>query len=443
MHNNADVILAVFILTHDLLVVSIAQNSQYAALNAQRGFNDIGDIFHHILALALPVNQLLAADVGMLGQVIVGAIRHTPQLTPAEGEQELKVSGSLGIEAQLFGFMVAEPQVFVLQTDGQQPVVAESPPIIEPLKIGAGLAEELQFHLLKLPDAENEVARGDLIAERLADLADAERQFLPGGTLYVVEVYKDALSCLRTEIHRVLGILGDALKGLEHQVELADTGEIGLAAFRAGNVVLGDVLFEFFIAPAVDDDLRHTVGCMIIFNEFVRPKSGFAGLAVYQRVGESAHVSGCHPCLRVHQDRRVETDVVLGFLYKLSPPGVFDILFQFCAQRAVIPCIGQATVNFGTRIDKPSVLGKGNDFFHCYFSVYIAHVHSTYLSFFFAFIFHPELRMLSPLRRFPAQLLRFCPLLRFFAVLYSLLFSYRRKCSRIRFFHLPFRGWSL
>ena len=148
----------------------------------------------------------------------------------------------------------------------------------------------------------------------------------------------------------------------------------GLAAVRTRDVVLSDVFFEFFVAPTVHDDLRHAVCRVKILDQLIRAESGLARLAVYQRVRESAHVTGCHPGLRVHQNRRVEADIVLGLLHEFSPPGVLDVLFQFRAQWTVIPCIGQTAVNLGTRIDKPSVLREGNDFFHCNFSVYIAHV---------------------------------------------------------------------
>ena len=111
----------------------------------------------------------------MLREVVVGAVGNAPQLAPAEGEQELEVRGGLGVEAQLLGIVVAQAEVLVLQADRQQPVVAERAPVVEPLQVGARLAEELQLHLLELADAEDEVARRDLVAEGLADLADAER----------------------------------------------------------------------------------------------------------------------------------------------------------------------------------------------------------------------------------------------------------------------------
>ena len=86
----------------------------------------------------------------------------------------------------------------------QQELVAVILPVLEPLKVGARLAEELQLHLLKLAGTEGEVAGSDLVAEGFADLADAERNLLSGGALDVLKVYKDALCGLRTQIQLVL-----------------------------------------------------------------------------------------------------------------------------------------------------------------------------------------------------------------------------------------------
>ena len=44
-----------------------------------------------------------------------------------------------------------------------------------------GRDEVLHLHLLELAGAEDEVLRGDLVAEGLADLGDAEGRLLAGG----------------------------------------------------------------------------------------------------------------------------------------------------------------------------------------------------------------------------------------------------------------------
>ena len=70
--------------------------------------------------------------------------------------------------------MVAQAQVLLVHVQADQPVAAEGAPVCEPVEVGAGLAEELQLHLLELAGAEGEVAGRDLVAEALADLRDAE-----------------------------------------------------------------------------------------------------------------------------------------------------------------------------------------------------------------------------------------------------------------------------
>src|SRR5713226_9396939 len=56
------------------------------------------------------------------------------------------------------------------------------------------MAEELDLHLLKLPAAKGVIARVDLVAKRLANLSDSERQFEPRTIEDVVEVDENALS---------------------------------------------------------------------------------------------------------------------------------------------------------------------------------------------------------------------------------------------------------
>ena len=186
----------------------------------------------------------------MAAQVVVGAVGNAPQLAPV-GEREgvLDVGGGAAVEGQLGRLVVAQAQIFFLDAKAQQPVLAVVLPVGEPLQVGVGLAEELALHLLKLPGTEGEVARGDLVAERLADLADAEGQLAAGGALDVGKVDEDALRGLGAQIAGGGGILGHADGGLEHQVELADGGEVMLAADGADD--LGVVAMNSSISSKV------------------------------------------------------------------------------------------------------------------------------------------------------------------------------------------------
>ena len=77
-------------------------------------------------------------------------------------------------------------------------------------------------------------------------------------------------------------------------------------------------------------------------------------LTVHQRIREAAEMTGSHPCLRVHQDRTVNADIVRILLNKLLPPCSLDVILQFDAQIAVVPCICKSAVNLRSRIYETS-----------------------------------------------------------------------------------------
>ena len=358
------------VLADDLFIVSVAQDREHAALHAERRLDDVGDVFDHVLALALAIDHLHAAGVLMLREVVVRAVGNAPELAPAEREEELEVRRCLGVEAQLLGIVVAQAEVLVLQTDGEQPVVAERAPVVEPLKVGARLAEELELHLLELADAEDEVARRDLVAEALADLADAERDLAARRALDVLEVDENALRGLGAQIHLGGRVLGHALVGLEHEVEFADIGKVALAAARAGDLLLADEGDHLVVGHGLDVHVGHGVLGQPALDELVGAVAHLAGLAVDERVIERRHVAGSHPDLRVHEDGGVEPDIVGVFLHELLPPGALDVVFQLHAERAVVPGVGEAAVDLGAGVHKAAVLAQGDDLVHGFFGVF-------------------------------------------------------------------------
>ena len=94
--------------------------------------------------------------------------------------------------------MIAKTHLVFLNAQSQQPVTAEASPVLEPLQISARLTEELQLHLLKLTGTEGKVSGSNLVTEGFTNLTDTKGNFLSGGTLYVLEVYKNTLSSLRS-----------------------------------------------------------------------------------------------------------------------------------------------------------------------------------------------------------------------------------------------------
>ncbi len=181
--------------------------------------------------------------------------------------------------AQLVVGVRAQAQLVGRDAEVEVPLVAGLAPVLVPL---AGLVrrdEELHLHLLELTGAEHEVARRDLVAERLADLGDAERRLLAAGVQHVGEVEEHALRGLGAQVGLGRGALDGARVGLEHEVELAGLGE--RAALAA-------------------------VGAQVGVVELVEAEALVAVAAVDERVGEVREVPGRLPHRGRREDRRVE-----------------------------------------------------------------------------------------------------------------------------------------
>src|SRR4029078_970344 len=162
---------------------------------------------------------------------------------------------------------------------------------------------------------EDEVARRDLVAERLADLRDPERGLASGELRDVLEVDEDPLGGLGPEEHALARLLDRPDTGLEHQIELARLGEVavrGLAGALAGS------------APA------------LFVSEVVGAEALLAGAAVDERIGEPRDVARGLPDLRVEDDRGVEGDAVVPLLHHPLGPAALHLLLEEDAVVAVV-----------------------------------------------------------------------------------------------------------
>ena len=300
----------------------------------------------------------------MAVKIVVGAVGNAPKFAPAERESELEVGRGAAVEAKFFLIVVAQAQVFFLDSKAVKPIFAVFFPVIEPFKVGAGFAEEFKFHLFKLADAEDEVAGGNFVSERLADLSDTERHFRSCGALHVFEVYEDTLRGFGTKVHGACRVFRDALESLEHKVEFSHAGEVGVAADRARDFVFPDIFFHLFVRPA-GDVKGDTFFGVPVFDKVVGAMTGFARFAVHKRVGKTADMSACFPDFRIHKNRAVKTYVIFAFGDEFFPPRFFDIVFKFDAQRTVVPGVCKTAVNFASREDEAAVFRKRDEFIHC------------------------------------------------------------------------------
>ena len=191
-----------------------------------------------LLPLLVEVAQVLAAELHVLGQVVVAPVGDPLQLADAEREGVLDVGRGRRVEGQLLGVVVAEPEPVGPQAEVDVPLEPGLPPVGVPLRGLVGPAEELDLHLLELARAEGEVARVDLVAEALADLGDAERQLDAAGVDDVLEVGEDPLGGLGAEVGDVRLVLEGADVRLEHQVERPRLGQRAAVVGRGADDLL-------------------------------------------------------------------------------------------------------------------------------------------------------------------------------------------------------------
>ena len=199
--------------------IGVHQERHDGAVHAGGRFDDVWS--HVLLGLFVKIAEGLSTRLGMRHQVIVGAVGYALNLAPTPRILVLDVESPLGVVGQLVLLVLTEAEPRRIEAQPGVPAHARLDPLIVRPFIVARLYEVLDLHDLELACAEYEPASRYLIAERLADLADAERQLAPGRGRHVLEVDEDALSGLGTEVHYVLVGLNRSDVGLEHEVEHA------------------------------------------------------------------------------------------------------------------------------------------------------------------------------------------------------------------------------
>ena len=120
-------------------------------------------------------------------------------------------------------------------------------------------------------------------------------------------------------------------------------------------MVFLDVRAHFIVGPAGGIHIQVILE-RVVFNELIGSMTALADLAVHERIGEAAEVTGRDPGLGIHDDRGIETNVVLAFRDEFFPPCLLDVVLELHTQRTVIPRIGQTAVDFAPGVDKASVL---------------------------------------------------------------------------------------
>ena len=346
----------------------------------------------------------------MLRQVEVCTAVDTFEFLEAEGKFEFDVRSGIGVVRQLF--VVVEAVFFIPQTQCLVPGQTRLFPLLEPFHLLAGTDEELHFHLLELAHTEDELPGHDLVAERLADLCDTERNLHAAGFLHIEEIDEDTLGCFGTEIDGAHTAVHIAELGAEHQVELAHVGPVLGTGNRAGDLAVDYDLAEFLevvvvqglghpgmdfvifglaaqyigvggtelllvegfaeLAAALLHLLVHLfleLG-QILFDEHVGAVAFLGILVVDERIVESTHVARGFPDTGVHENGGVDAHDVVVEVHHRFPPVTLDVILHLDAHLAVVIHGAQTIVDLAGLKNETILFGMRHErleyFFLCH-----------------------------------------------------------------------------
>ena len=316
-----------------LFVVGGGEQREHRAVEPDRGFND----GRHELAavVVIHVREILAGEFAVARQVPGTAVVDALELSPAERELHFDVDRGLRVVGELLVLVDAEEVILEFQLV----LIIADPlrlPVLEELHALLAVAEEFHLHLREFAAAEREVARVDLVAERLADLRDAERQLLPGRHPDAVEVDENRLAGLGAQVGGMFLVEHGADEGFHHQIEFTRFGQVLRAAVRAGGRVL------------------HLVDAV----------AGLALAAVGHEVAELIEMAGGFPDPRMADDRRIESFDVVAGLDHFVPPEVFDGALHPGAVGAVIPESVDTAVDLRARKHESATFAQTDDLIH-------------------------------------------------------------------------------
>src|SRR5438105_3688847 len=329
------------------LVVCGAEDRVRRPVRTDRRLDDMRN--EPIVRDVVEVLEILARELGVATQVVVGAVMDTFELVPAKWERELDVRRRRGVMRALVIGVIAEPHLLFRDALLYMPREARFLPLVVEARSIGRAREVLHLHLLELARSEDEVAGGDLVAERLADLRDPERELLSRRLLDVLEVDEDGLCRLRPEPGDGCGVLDRSDEGLEHKIELPRVRELALAAVRTGHAREVELLG----APRGRE--------LFALREIIEPEPLAAVAALDQRVGEILHVPRRFPHTRVHEDRAVQANDVFSELDHRPPPGVLDVALELDAERTEVPRRARAPIDLARRKHEAAPLRERRD----------------------------------------------------------------------------------
>ena len=228
--------------------------------------------------------------------------------------------------AQFFLWVLKATHIFWINTQIDVPIPALIQPVVMPLFVGSWLNKEFHFHLLEFTRPENEVTRGNFIAETLSGLTDSKWWLFARRIHHIQVVHKDSLCCFWSQVVNGACIFDGTNGGSQHAIEIARLGELTLGS----TVCAIDDCQSFCRFLAV-------VLLGIGLQELISAVALVAVLTFCEWVNECIHVPGCLPDLGGQNHRGVQADDVIALTNDGLPPLPAHVFLELDTVGAVIP----------------------------------------------------------------------------------------------------------
>ena len=402
-----------------VLVIGVAQKGKGGPVGSGGRLDDVGQEapLPGVGLLDVEIAEILAAGAHVPAQVEVGAVGDPFEFAGSEGELVLDVGTRRCVMGQFVRFVLTQPESGAVQPEVHVPLEPAVAPIPVPVPGMLRCAEEFDFHLLEFAASKGEIAWIDFVAECLADLPDAERNFHSRRVAHGLEVDEYPLRRLRAQVRNAGSVPHRPHMGLEHEIErtgrrqgarLQGARRIGPAAqlivlerarhgCQAVPAEVSDRSREAFAVCGGEFGFRRRAG----FPGHGKQRSGVGGAAVigairgyakdsqpigakavlrfpavHHGIAEAAHVTAGFPDPGIHEYRAIQSHHVEGRggaigrrrivvpAHHVFPPGVLDVSLQFHAKRAVIPTAVEPAINLAGRKYESAPLGERHQLVH-------------------------------------------------------------------------------
>ena len=204
LENSA--VVAFFVLFYG---VSIAEDGKEEPAEAHRSLENPWDVF--FASYGVGIMEVCTREFLVLREVIIAAVVNTHELiVAATWVVVFNIPSVFGVEDEVF--VLVPVKVLFFDTEAEEPVPLFLLDALVVVFVFAGFDEILRVGLFEFAAAEEEVARGDFIAEGLADLGDTEGDFDATSIDDVLKIEIDTLAGFARKISWLGVLLGEIAK---------------------------------------------------------------------------------------------------------------------------------------------------------------------------------------------------------------------------------------